>query len=162
MRKARKKPPIPPMMAAPMSSIRCKMKPKKRPMQSEKRKEKRLLKKESSASLSPRELNMVSMEKRSMVMPKPAIPPTAKIVMGKNLRPKKATTRPKVMKLKPMINGLSRKNLEKVVTENTGHALECEAVITGEQGFFVSMSRFLKPTVVSVLSESQNKLIVNW
>ena len=55
-------------------------------------------------------------------MPKPAMAPVANMVMGKNLRPMKATRRPKVIALRLRIRGFLMKYLEKLLTENTGHA----------------------------------------
>ena len=61
--------------------------------------------------------------KRSMVMPKPTIDPVAKIVYSKNLRPWKATMRPKVIAIIPRMAGLFTKYLENFVTEIREQAL---------------------------------------
>jgi len=58
----------------------------------------------------------------NMVIPNPATAPVAKIVIGKNFRPTKATSIPKTIALMPRIRGLFKKKREKFVTENTGHA----------------------------------------
>ena len=75
---------------------------------------------------------MESMVNRSMVMPKPAKVPVAKIVSGKNLRPMTAVLRPNTMKRGPRIAGLLMKNLLNLLAEKTGHALACLMVTEGE------------------------------
>lgn len=66
------------------------------------------------------------------MIPKPAIPPVAKIVISKKSRPKNATTRPKRIASMPKIWGLLTKNYANLVTEKTGHALEFLPSIIGE------------------------------
>ena len=100
-------------------------------------KEKRVPIKESS-DLVPIESSIASIEKRSIVIPNPATPPVAKIVMGKNFLPNSAIMHPNTIPMIPRITGFLRKNLEKLVTENTGQAFELLAVMTGEHALLES------------------------
>lgn len=113
------------------------MKPRKIPTIVEITNEKRVPIKESS-DLVPIESSMASIEKRSIVIPNPATPPVAKIVMGKNFLPNSAIMHPNTIPMIPRITGFLRKNLEKLVTENTGQAFELLAVITGEHALLES------------------------
>lgn len=69
------------------------------------------------------ESKISDMENNRRVIPPPIKHPIAAMVQGKNFLPARATIKPKVIAKGPRMKGLSMKNLEKVVTENTGHAL---------------------------------------
>lgn len=70
-------------------------------MQIEKRNEKMVLSVDKSWPYCAN--SILSIKNSSMVIPKPAIPPVAKMVISKKSRPKKATTRPKAMASSPKI-----------------------------------------------------------
>lgn len=82
---AKKTPPIAPMIAAPIFIIRFKIKPRKTPMQMENMNEKMVLSVDKSYPYCAN--SILSIKKRSIVIPKPAIPPVAKIVISKKSRP---------------------------------------------------------------------------
>jgi hypothetical protein len=69
------------------------------------------------------EESMLKNWKRSMVIQKPTIDPVAKIVYSKNLRPMKATIRPKAIAMTPRIAGLLTKYRVNFVTEMREQAL---------------------------------------
>ena len=100
-------------------------------MQIEKTKEKIVPRIVNSLPFCEKVVSILSIKKRSMVIPNPAIDPVAKIVISKNFRPKKATTKPNRIDNIPRIYGFLTKNLAKAVTENTGQALELLPLITG-------------------------------
>lgn len=74
---------------------------------------------------------MLNIEKSKSVIPPPIAQPIIPIVQGKKTLPAKATTSPNIMASGPSIYGLSMKNLENVVAENTGQAFLWLAVIIG-------------------------------
>ena len=119
------------MIAAPILIMRFKIKPRNTPIVIEKRNEKIVLSVDKSWPYCAN--SILSIKKSSMVIPNPAIPPVAKIVISKKSFPKKATTRPNKIVRSPKICGLLIKNLAKVVTENTGHAFEFVPTMTGAQ-----------------------------
>lgn len=71
--------------------------------------------------------------KRSIVIPKPAIAPIAKIVYSKNFLPLNATNRPNIIVTRPNIKGFFI-CLEKLVTDMSEQAFTCDPVIIGLQG----------------------------
>ena len=100
-----------------------------------------------------KEVSILSIRKRSMVIPKPAMPPVVKMVISKNLRPWNATTRPKRIARVPKIYGRLTKNEANLVTENTGQALEWVPVITGAHTSSLVTLRLVNPIELSTLSQ---------
>lgn len=113
-----------PMIAAPILIMRLRMNPKKTPTMTENTKDANVLKNVSSSPFYVKEPSILSIKKSSMVIPNPAMPPVVKMVTSKNLRPKKATTKPNIIARMPNICGRLTKNEANLVTEKTGQALE--------------------------------------
>lgn len=92
-----------PMIAAPIFIMRLSMKPRNTPTSAEKIKDAKVLKNESSYPLDVKDVNILSIKNRSIVMPNPAIVPVVKIVISKNLRPWNPTMIPKAIARMPNI-----------------------------------------------------------
>jgi hypothetical protein len=103
---------------------------------------------------------MLNILNKRIVVTVPAMAPVAKMVIGKNLRPKNATIRPKGIAIRARIKGLFKKKREKVVEEKTGQAIGCEASITGWHGLAESTEDTCKGEAESA-SVLQCKLSVN-